>query len=194
MIPTELKKVLDKHQLWLKNEHGGAMADLRGANLRGAVLRMADLRVANLCGANLRGANLREANLREANLRMADLREADLRMADLREADLRMADLYMTDLRGANLHMADLRMANLRGADLREAYLDFASWPFCCSSFGAIADDRLIAQLIAHTVRLDVSKASQWGQDAVKALTPYANKFCAYREDVAKVALDAEGK
>ena len=63
-----LKEILRKHALWLKNEKDGERANLDGANLRGADLQ----------GANLRGANLRWANLREADLRGADLREANL--------------------------------------------------------------------------------------------------------------------
>ena len=39
--------------MWLNNEEGGQLADLRGANLSGS-----DLAGADLSGANLRGANL----------------------------------------------------------------------------------------------------------------------------------------
>ena len=46
-----LKMILDKHRKWLKNELGGARANLSGANLSGA-----DLSYADLSGANLRGA------------------------------------------------------------------------------------------------------------------------------------------
>ena len=46
MNNIDLKTILEKHRLWLNNEDGGEMANLRGANLRGA----------DLCGANLCGA------------------------------------------------------------------------------------------------------------------------------------------
>jgi hypothetical protein len=91
MNQDELEVVLDLHLKWLRNEDGGAKANLSGANLRGADLR----------GANLREANLREANLREANLYRANLYGAYLRGANLRGADLRGADLREADLRGA---------------------------------------------------------------------------------------------
>ena len=84
MKQDELNAILDKHTKWLRDEDGGARADLHGA----------DLRYADLYGADLRYANLRYANLRDADLRYADLRYADLRDADLHGADLRYADLH----------------------------------------------------------------------------------------------------
>ena len=79
----DLKEILRKHLMWLREEDGGERADLCGANLRYANLRGADLCGANLRGANLCGANLRGADLCGANLRYANLRGADLRGADL---------------------------------------------------------------------------------------------------------------
>ena len=102
----ELRGILEKHSLWLREDCNGVRADLYGANLSEASLRGADLR-----WANLRKADLRKANLRGANLRGANLNWADLRMANLYGADLREADLY-----GADLYGADLREADLRGA------------------------------------------------------------------------------
>ena len=78
---AELKIVLEKHALWLRNDPNGIRA--------------------NLCGADLSGANLRGADLCGASLYGADLSEADLYGADLRGADLRGASLYGADLRGA---------------------------------------------------------------------------------------------
>ena len=71
-------------------------------------------------------------------------KEPDGVCADLREANLRVADL----------HGANLREANLRGADLRGADLDFSAWSLWCGSQGAITDDRLKIQLIAHVAAL----------------------------------------
>ena len=90
-----LKKILEKHEMWLKGEEGRERADLRYTDLSGADLTDVDLRY-----ANLRGTDLRYANLRYANLSDADLRKADLRCADLR---------------GVNLGSSDLRGVNLRG-------------------------------------------------------------------------------
>ena len=66
MTNDELRKIIEKHEKWLKREDDGERANLRGANLRGANLRGADLFGANLCDANLRGADLFGANLRGA--------------------------------------------------------------------------------------------------------------------------------
>ncbi len=64
MKPSELKDILDAHDLWLR----GVGKQGKRANLAGA----------NLHGANLRGANLRGANLQDANLEYADLQGANL--------------------------------------------------------------------------------------------------------------------
>ena len=85
---AELKIVLEKHALWLRNDPNGIRADLCGASLREASLSEVNLGGASLYGADLRGADLRGADLREASLGGADLRGADLRGADLRGADL----------------------------------------------------------------------------------------------------------
>lgn len=122
MTNEEIKKMLENHKHWLKEDIDGwekMRANLRGANLRGANLREADLR-----GADPRGTDLRGANLRETDLRGADLRGADLRGANLREADLRGADF---------------REANLREANLREAKIDEntrINLPISCPDIG----------------------------------------------------------
>ena len=85
----ELKNILEKHSLWLREDPNGERANLCRADLYGA-----DLRRANLCRADLSGANLYGA----------DLRWATLIGADLTRADLSKADLSGTNLRGANLH------------------------------------------------------------------------------------------
>jgi hypothetical protein len=125
MNEIELKKMLELHSLWLKNEEGGVRANLRVANLRRANLGGANLEGADLRRANLRVANLRRANLEGANLGGADLWGADLRGANLRGADLEGADLRGADLRGANLVDANLVDANLRGANLTNTKSDF---------------------------------------------------------------------
>ena len=86
----EIKKIVDNHKQWLKNE-GGEKADLSYADLRGANLRRADLRGADLCYADLRGASLVDANLRGVDLHGADLFGADLSYADLRDTYFRWA-------------------------------------------------------------------------------------------------------
>ena len=104
----ELKDILEKHSLWLREDPNGERANLYGADLYGA-----DLRRANLCRADFSGADLSKA----------DLSGAILRKADFSGTNLRKADLSGTNLRGANLCGADLREADLRWADLSESIL-----------------------------------------------------------------------
>lgn len=56
MTNDELKKIIEKHEKWLKDQDGGERANLYNANLRDADLRCANLCCVELCGANLRGA------------------------------------------------------------------------------------------------------------------------------------------
>ena len=104
--------------------------------------------------------------------------------ANLRGANLRGADLY-----GADLYGADLRGANLYGADLRGADLDFSCWPLWCGSKNVKADDRLVAQLIFHVTRLDISCCSGGVREAVEHIRAMAvsDLFCEYRSDVSKI-------
>jgi len=108
---TELKSILDQHQLWIEtNGVQGQCARLEGADLRGA----------NLEGANLRAANLRDADLEGATLEGATLKGADLQYANLTGADLRYANLTGADLEGAHLSFANLKGAILTGTILEK--------------------------------------------------------------------------
>lgn len=113
-----LSEILRKHELWLKDDPNGEIANLKDADLRCADLRYADLRYAGLRHANLEDANLKNADLRHAYLKGANLKGAYLRTANLEDADLKYADL-----KDANLKDAILRYADLRGANLKDAFL-----------------------------------------------------------------------
>ena len=67
-------------------------------------------------------------------------------------AELICADLSCADLICADLSRADLSRANLRGANLRGADLDYSAWPLWCGSLTADVDDRLVYQLLYHTL------------------------------------------
>ena len=126
MTNKEIKKILENHKHWIKEDIDGwekMRADLRGADLREVELREADLGAANLRGADLRGADLGRADLREAELNEADLRGVNLGGADLRGAFFRGANLGGADLRGADLRRVFFRGAFFRGAGLGEADL-----------------------------------------------------------------------
>ena len=73
MKNEELRKILEKHKLWLKGSKEGKKANLQWADLREADLQKANLRGAELLWADLRGANLQRADLRGADLQGADL-------------------------------------------------------------------------------------------------------------------------
>jgi hypothetical protein len=136
MTTERLKKILDLHKKWLRNE-GGERADLSGENLRYASLQGAELNRANLRNADLKEANLTGANLAEADLSCsflwnANLRNTDLRRANLKGADLEFADLSYTCLKRASLNEACLRgvclqWADLQGADLTKSDLQGAN-------------------------------------------------------------------
>ena len=158
-------QILQRHAKWL--ESGGT-----------------DGGKANLCGANLSGADLGGANLR-----CADLGNADLSNANLSNADLCGADLCGANLRCADLGNADLGGANLSYADLCGANLDFSCWPLWCGSKNVKADDRLVAQLIFHVTRLNISCCSGGVREAVEHIRAMAvsDLFCEYRSDVSKI-------
>ena len=115
----ELKEILKKHEMWLKDEKGGERADLSNTDLSGVYLWNANLIYANLSGANLSNAGLWNANLTSADLSNADLSGADLSNANLSGVNLSGANLSNTDLSNANLSGANLSDANLINTDLR---------------------------------------------------------------------------
>lgn len=74
MTKTELKKIIEQHELWLKTGgQEGKLAVLKGADLSGAILTEV-----NFIGADLSGAILVGADLRGTKLEFADLAGADL--------------------------------------------------------------------------------------------------------------------
>ena len=124
----ELKDILEKHSLWLREDRNGERANLRGADLREADLSRAnlsrsDLSEAILCRADLSGADLNETTL----LTEADLRGVNLSGANLSECNLAWTVLRRANLFGANLREANLREANLSGANLSGANLSGAN-------------------------------------------------------------------
>lgn len=132
MSQIELRKMLDDHQKWLKNEREGKRLDLSYFDLSGIKLSYenlcrANLTRTNLTGADLCGADLRGADLSYTNLTGADLRGVDLKGANLSGAYLYKADLGYADLSGANLSIANLSTANLLNACLAYTNLNSAN-------------------------------------------------------------------
>ena len=152
--------ILQRHAKWLQSDgEEGERADLRYANLS----------YTNLYNANLSNANLSYTNLYNANLSNADLSNASLR--------------------NANLSNADLSNARLCYADLSNAKLDFSCWPLWCGSRDVKADDRLVAQLLFHVTRLNVTQCSGGVREAMEHIQTMAvsDLFCEYRTDIKKI-------
>ena len=76
----ELNEILQKHEMWLKNEKAGECADLSYTDLRGVNLSCTNLSYTDLRGADLRYANLNNANLWDANLKGANLNNVETNM------------------------------------------------------------------------------------------------------------------
>ena len=165
MKRTELDTIIEKHKLWLDDQPGGKRADFTGA----------DLIKANLTRANLTGADLIKANLTRANLTGANLTWADFTGANLTGANLTGANLTGADFTGANLTGANLTGANLTGANL-----DLASWPLWCGSLEAYVDDRIVIQLLYHTLSV-VHYSPYVSQEVKEALLADGNVNIANR-------------
>ena len=155
----ELKDILEKHFLWLREDPNGERANLRGADLRRANLRRAnlcraDLSVADLSKADLSGAILRKADLSGANLRGVNLCGADLREADLRWADLSETILCRANLNGANLSGSNLSESNLSRANLHES--KGVNYPMNCPEKGSFIGFKLVRNCLI--VELEITE------------------------------------
>ena len=119
----------------------------------------------------------------------ADLSYADLSNASLRNARLRNSDLSNSDLSNSDLRNTSLRNARLCNSDLSNAKLDFSCWPLWCGSRDVKADDRLVAQLLFHVTRLDVTQCSGGVREAMGNIRTMAvsDLFCEYRNGIEKI-------
>ena len=142
MNKTDLKKVVNRHKLWIETEgEEGERACLFEEVFYKEDLRGQDLRFADLSGANFEKADLKNANLMGADLSDSDLCGANFCMADLNGANLGGADLSFADLNGANLEGVNLSGATLKGADLKGAKLGFAAFPLWSGGVDINIDD-----------------------------------------------------
>ena len=173
----ELKEILKKHEMWLKDEKGGERADLSNAdlssvNLWNANLIYADLNGANLSNADLWNANLWNANLTYANLSGANLSDADLKCANLKCANLSDADLINTDLSGTNLWDADLSGADLKNIKTNTSTIGYN---LVCPEEGSFigykkADDCIIKLLILEDAKRSSATTFKCRCDKAKVL------------------------
>lgn len=112
------------------------------------------------------------ASMRELTKEETEVLQRHVRYIETGGKEGSRADLRWSDLSGA-----DLSEANLRGADL-----DFACWPLWRGSTKVTADDRLVAQLLFHVTRLDVSHCSGGVREAIEHIRGMAvsDLFCEY--------------
>ena len=115
----ELKTILEKHKLWLRQEDGGEKANLSGSDLSGSDLSGSDLSGSDLSGSDLRWSNLSWSNLSGSNLSESDLSGSDLSGSNLRWSNLSGSNLSESDLSGSNLSESDLSGSDLSGSNLR---------------------------------------------------------------------------
>jgi hypothetical protein len=119
-IPSELKKCIEDHRLWLEShgQHGHRAVlngfdlsdlDFQGVKLEGAHLLGADmtriqLRAADLTGADLMGCCLEHAGLQWANLAGANMSEASIAGAHLQFTNFSRAILESAGFENARMH------------------------------------------------------------------------------------------
>ena len=134
----------------------------------------------------MRKLTQQEADILHRHQRWLETGGKDGARADLRDAVLTGADLRDAVLTGAVLRGAVLTCADLTGADL-----DFSSWPLHCGSCNAKVGDRIVAQLLFHVARLDVSGCSGGVREAIDHIRAMAisDLFCEYRDDVKELGV-----
>ena len=129
--------------------------------------------------------------MRKLTQQEADILHRHQRWLETGGKDGARADLTGADLTGADLTGAVLTGAVLTGADLTGADLDFSSWPLHCGSCNAKVGDRIVAQLLFHVARLDVSGCSGGVREAIDHIRAMAisDLFCEYRDDVKELGV-----
>jgi hypothetical protein len=80
------------------------------------------------------------------------------------------------NLEGASLQRANLRHASLQHADLRGANLDYSCLPLWCGGSQFKADSRLVRQILAHVVTLEIEDADDGLKIAIESIKIEARK------------------
>lgn len=140
----ELDRIVARHQLWLDQKTGGALANFSGRDLGGLKFGRWDLRYASFAGANLSGIHATDTRFCYCDFTAADLSGArtfdcDFRYTRFKRAKLIGAQILDTlddwpqpvgdeepwycggGLAGSNLDEADLCSAEI-GADMTDAW------------------------------------------------------------------------
>lgn len=104
-----LDDIIEKHQMYLKGQHGGARANIKYKNLSHLSFRARDL-----SQADFTGSAMIECDMSHSNFSGATFFACDLRNSDLRDSNLSRTDFRGSYLAGANLTDADLTEADFR--------------------------------------------------------------------------------
>lgn len=178
---NELLEILRKHEAWLKNESGGARADLTNVNFKGMDLSGVNMRLAILNGANFKGASLIKACFARADLTLANFTGALLHKADFSFANLIDTNFTGAILINANLSFAILYDTKLKDADLSYACFDGAIvknisseskntinyfFPIACPSVGSFIGWKQAAHntIVKLCIPEDAKRSSAFGR------------------------------
>ena len=145
----ELKTILEKHKLWLRQEDGGEKANLSGS----------DLRWSNLSGSDLSGSDLRWSNLSGS-----DLSWSDLSGSDLSGSDLRWSNLSGSNLSGSDLSGSDLSGSNLSGSKGLDSAKNLF-YPLACPEKGEYtAFKKAGGKVVELRISADAKRSSATGR------------------------------
>ena len=165
----ELKTILEKHKLWLRQEDGGEKANLSGSDLCWSNLSGSNLSGSNLSGSNLSGSDLSGSNLIGSNLSGSNLRWSDLSGSNLSGSDLSGSNLIGSNLSGSNLSGSNLSGSNLRWSDLSGSKgLDSAKnlfYPLTCPEKGEYtAFKKAGGKVVELRISADAKRSSATGR------------------------------
>lgn len=93
LTQNELDNLIQKHEIWLKNNEIGVRPSFSDLDLSGLELKRANLYHSNFTNSNLTSANFRYSSLKNADLRGAVLTKTNLREVNLFQANLHKAIL-----------------------------------------------------------------------------------------------------
>lgn len=206
LTDEEIIEILEKHDLWTKNEVNGRQAnfsycDLTGRNFAFAGLSGVDFSYAILHRTNFSDASLYEANFTEARLCFSNMSNTDCSGAKFNRADLTGANctksrFSFAHLQSANLTRATLIGTSFIGANLTHATLTeavYESTNFHEANLSGVKIDEPICRLdlgqYAVTVRGESTRigckirendfwlAAKHTDEAIKRMSPNASEF-----------------
>ena len=122
----ELRKVLNLHEKWLKDEEDGVRADLGWTDLSNRDLSHVNLSFANLDYAILENSDLSYSIFTGTNFSYAKLKNSDLSVATFNYANFFGADLDNNNLNYSNFNCAIFNDANLTTINYKEKQKLFA--------------------------------------------------------------------